>query len=890
MKNINLFLVILSAIFISQCTRNEKESKMSAPEPNRFSKQVINSSLTEPIALAISNAGDVFYCERRGKVFMYEPKKGTTSQIIDLLVDFYGGNGIMGMCLDPNFDYNKRIYLFYTDANALYKLSRFVLANGKADPKSEKLVFSIQLDKEPGAHNGGTIAFDSKGNLIISTGDNTPPWQANGYPPFDQRIGREIYDAQRTASNTHDLRGKIIRIKPLENGTYLIPDGNLFPKDGSKGKPEIYAMGCRNPWKMSIDLKNDFIYWGEVGPDAGTDSTIGPRGYDEINQAKAPGNFGWPYFVADNKPYRLVDLVNSTPGSFFDVNKPANNSKNNTGQKYLPKPINAFIYYPYAASAEFPEVGKGGRTACAGPFYDFTKHKSTVKFPSYYHDKFFIYDWMRDWIMAVTMDEKGNYVGMEPVMQNITFAHPIHMAFAPDGSLYMLEYGYVWYSQNTEARLSRVIFSEGNRPPVPIISIKDTIVSKNEKITFDAKKSQDFDGDSLSYEWYVNDSKSPIAIAKNFQLSFSVSGIYKIKLYVKDSKGALSSVTQKMIIGNTYPKIEFDFFGGNQNVFAENKELKYKVVITDKEDATIDKSKIKVSLNYMSGGSDIFPIMDQGHSSAPKERDISENKLIAASDCKSCHAMYKQSVGPSFIDIAKRYAFDNNAIETLALKIIKGGSGVWGGHAMSAHPQLSIADSKSMVEYILSLNNTDEGRYSKIIPNEGIIPAKEFNKSKGWFYLSATYTDGGADGAGTLTSQKIVELRNPTIECKDADSLFKAMTIMSKSAGIENYYAGAFNEKSYLIFKNFDFSAISSLAIRSNSKDLNGTLEFRVGSKNGKIVASVPIKAAGEWEKWSITETNVIPTKGKADLYITLSCGKNENNDMINLDWIKLNF
>ena len=74
------------------------------------------------------------------------------------------------------------------------------------------------------------------------------------------------------AGNTNDLRGKILRIHPEDDGTYTIPEGNLFPKGTEKTRPEIYVMGDRNPWRISIDSKTGYIYWGEVGPDASEDT------------------------------------------------------------------------------------------------------------------------------------------------------------------------------------------------------------------------------------------------------------------------------------------------------------------------------------------------------------------------------------------------------------------------------------------------------------------------------------------------------------------------------------------------------------------------------------------------------------------------------------------
>src|SRR5690606_5368182 len=108
---------------------------------------------------------------------------------------------------------------------------------------------------------------------------------SDGYTPIDERPGRGPFDAQKSSGNTHDLRGKILRIKVNEDGSYRIPEGNLFPKDGSEGRPEIYVMGARNPFRISIDPKTNFLYWGDVGPDSGKDGIQGSKSYDEWNQA-----------------------------------------------------------------------------------------------------------------------------------------------------------------------------------------------------------------------------------------------------------------------------------------------------------------------------------------------------------------------------------------------------------------------------------------------------------------------------------------------------------------------------------------------------------------------------------------------------------------------------
>jgi cytochrome c len=126
---------------------------------------------------------------------------------------------------------------------------------------------------------------------------------------WTKETGFHQYDAARSSGNANDLRGKILRIKVLEDGSYTIPKGNLYAEGTQGTRPEIYVQGNRNPYRISVDQKTSFLYWGEVGPDANVDSiaTRGPVGYDEVNQARKAGHFGWPFFIANNIPYREYD-------------------------------------------------------------------------------------------------------------------------------------------------------------------------------------------------------------------------------------------------------------------------------------------------------------------------------------------------------------------------------------------------------------------------------------------------------------------------------------------------------------------------------------------------------------------------------------------------------
>jgi len=98
-------------------------------------------------------------------------------------------------------------------------------------------------------------------------------------------------------------------------------------------------------------------------------------------------------------------------------------------------------------------------------------------------------------------------------------------------------------------------------------------------------------------------------------------------------------------------------------------------------------------------------MQDRSSSGEVKPQDESVQKLLDESNCRSCHAMDHKVVGPSYIDVAKKYGAQPNSPEQLARSIREGGSGKWGNVAMPPHPDLSDAQLTEMVRWILSLNS-----------------------------------------------------------------------------------------------------------------------------------------------------------------------------------------
>jgi len=118
--------------------------------------------------------------------------------------------------------------------------------------------------------------------------------------------------------------------------------------------------------------------------------------------------------------------------------------------------------------------------------------------------------------------------------------------------------------------------------------------------------------------------------------------------------------------------------------------------------ATTDSKPVSTSdanSNSQIGGDAAKPA-DAGTAAAPAKDGKS---LIEGSDCRTCHKDDSKLIGPAYQDVAKKYAGQPGAVDTLAKKVMAGGSGVWGQIPMAAHPQLSKEDAEAMVTYILSM-------------------------------------------------------------------------------------------------------------------------------------------------------------------------------------------
>jgi glucose/arabinose dehydrogenase len=220
--------------------------------------ETISENLSIPWSIDFANDGRIFFSERTGTLQVIDDD--VQKQILDINVGG-GEGGMLGIALDPDFESNHYIYIYYTYNELLSTKNKLVRYVESDNSLSED---KILLDEIPGAsyHDGGRIKFGPDDKLYITTGDA-------GDPNLSQRLD--------------SVAGKILRI----NSDGTIPTDNPFPNS------LVYSYGHRNPQGIDWD-KSGVLIATEHGP-----SGWNGIGHDEINRIQAGKNYGWPDVIGD---------------------------------------------------------------------------------------------------------------------------------------------------------------------------------------------------------------------------------------------------------------------------------------------------------------------------------------------------------------------------------------------------------------------------------------------------------------------------------------------------------------------------------------------------------------------------------------------------------------
>ncbi|MGM1064920.1 PQQ-dependent sugar dehydrogenase [Saccharothrix sp. Mg75] len=566
----------------------------------------------EPMTLAVLPDRSVLHTSRNGTL-RRTTADGVTAVVGTVPVYTHDEEGLQGVGVDPGFASNRHVYLFYapplstpagdapatgTDFSAwkgVNRLSRFTLnADFTLNTSSQVTVLDVPTDRGMCCHVGGDIDFDAAGNLYLSTGDDSNPFDSAGYTPIDERTNRNpAYDAQRSAGNTNDLRGKVLRIKVNANGSYSIPAGNLFAQGTANTRPEIYAMGLRNPFRFNVDKPTGAIHLGEYGPDAGTSTSArGPAGLVEFNRITSAGNFGWPYCVGSNttaEAYVDYTFPSGPSGNRFNCAAPVNNSPRNTGLGTLPAARAAWIKYDNCSVAAF---GCGSESPMSAPVYRYdAANPSSVKFPASLDGHVFATEFGRRWIKTIDVNADGSAGQISEFPWRGT--QVMDATFGPDGALYVLDYGTGWGSGDASSALYRIEYNPaGNRAPTARAAADRTSGGAPLTVNFSSAGSSDPEGGALSYSWDFGDGTR--STAANPAHTYTANGQYAVTLTVTDPGGRSGAATVSISVGNTAPTVRLDT-PANGTLFSFGDSVPFTVTASDPEDGTIDCARVKVS-------------------------------------------------------------------------------------------------------------------------------------------------------------------------------------------------------------------------------------------------------------------------------------------------------
>lgn len=279
-----LFFFLLTMFFAS-C----KDPRAVGQQPDEtgdslvFSLDTVATGVISPVG--IENAGDgtdrlfivgqygVIHIIRDGNI-LEEPFLDVREQMVKLN-NTYAEQGLLGLAFHPDYRNNGRFFVYYSAPSDVNKqknksvVAEYTVSKDNPDKANPEGKVLLTFEQPENNHNGGSLAFGPDGMLYIGSGDGGGKGDQHG------RYGN--------AQDLSNLLGKILRIDVDQSNSYSIPPDNPFRAAGQR--PEIYAYGLRNPWRISFDKATGDLFVADVGQDQ----------YEEVNIVEKGKNYGWRY-------------------------------------------------------------------------------------------------------------------------------------------------------------------------------------------------------------------------------------------------------------------------------------------------------------------------------------------------------------------------------------------------------------------------------------------------------------------------------------------------------------------------------------------------------------------------------------------------------------------
>ena len=327
--------------------------------PPDFTQELVDDGLTNPTAMAFAPDGRLFVAEQAGSLRVIKDGTLLPTPFVTLPVDSRGERGLLGVTFDPDFATNQFVYVYYTTSTTPIhnRVSRFTASGDVALAGSETPILELESLSGATNHNGGAIHFGPDGMLYVAVGEN-------GNMSHSQTLGNRL--------------GKMLRIEPDGD----IPADNPFYTTAAGDNRSIWALGLRNPYTFSFQPGSGRMFINDVGSVT----------WEEINDGRAGGNYGWPTEEGPGPDPELIDPI---------------------------------FYFGH---------GTGPTTGCAitgGSFYN----PQSAQFPSEYVGDYFFADFCSGWIRRLD-PATGVAADFASGISN-----PVDLAVGSDGSLYYLARG-----------------------------------------------------------------------------------------------------------------------------------------------------------------------------------------------------------------------------------------------------------------------------------------------------------------------------------------------------------------------------------------------------------------------------------------------------------------
>src|SRR5437867_4833403 len=458
------------------CLTEPLEPRTLFAVPAGLTETRLVTNLSQPVAMAFAPDGRLFVTEKTGKVRVIDSAGHLLTQpFLSLSVDDQGERGTLGIAFDPNFASNRFLYVYYTATTPTIhnRLSRFTASTTNPNVVAAGTE-QVLIDFDPLSaifHNAGNLHFGPDGKLYVAVGENV---------------------RGAVAQSLDNLWGKILRINP--DGS--IPADNPFFNQTTGVNRAIYCYGLRNPFTFDIRQSSGLMYINDVGNDR----------FEEIDQGRPGGNYGWP------------DTEGPTTDPRFDA------------------PV-----YAYAHS--------GICNAITGALFYDPPAGAPAALPAQYQGKFFFGD--------LCGGEDGGANGgvinyIDPATRAVSpfgtgIQRPVDFDIAPDGSLYYLSnsrpgaVGHVWR-----------VAPEASLAPSISVPPDDAAVSRGQPATFSVTATGTA---PLSYQWQRDRVDIPGATSVSYTLASTTladTGA-KFRVVVSNAAGSVTSADATLTVVDSLP-------------------------------------------------------------------------------------------------------------------------------------------------------------------------------------------------------------------------------------------------------------------------------------------------------------------------------------------------